>query len=160
DVRGLLTTSLVTGLFLYLFLGTAQELQILGINALAFTFNLVGGNLRHSHVWLRFGWFERLFLSPAQHQLHHGRDVACQRSNYGTWLAVWDRWFGTWRPSPEEPMVDVGLSEANHRVDGVGSMLVGPWIDATRAMLARFRGLRGRWAWSGAAAVGVFLAPR
>jgi sterol desaturase/sphingolipid hydroxylase (fatty acid hydroxylase superfamily) len=126
EARGLVTTALVTGVFLWLFRGTANEWQLFGVNALGFAFNFVGGNLRHSHVWLRFGRFERWLLSPAQHQLHHGREIAQQNANYGTWLAMWDRWLGTWRAAPREPIARYGLDGANHRPDSVVSVLVAP----------------------------------
>src|SRR5690606_28269865 len=142
DARGWLTTSLVAGVFLYLFRGTAVQYEILGVHALGFLFNFLGANLRHSHVWLRFGAWERWFISPAQHQLHHGRTRAMTSSNYGTWLACWDRWAGSWRPAPERPMRDVGLEHANHRPDRVGSLLLGPLVEFAR-LLTRRRKLAG-----------------
>ena len=34
-------------------------------------FNFAAANLRHSHIWISFGRFEKIFISPAQHQIHH-----------------------------------------------------------------------------------------
>ncbi len=153
DLRGLLTTAAITGVFLYAFAGRAEAIELLGINVLGFVFNLAGANLRHSHVWLRFGPVERWLLSPAQHQLHHARDAQLQTSNLGTWIAGWDRLAGTWRPAPTTAPDDYGLEddEANHRFDGVLSMLLGPLRD----MLPR------RWrATGGAALLSVALVPR
>lgn len=137
DLRGFLTTSIVAGVFLYVFRGRAVELQILGIHALGFVFNLWGANLRHSHVWLRFGAWERFFISPAQHQMHHGRQRSQQSANYGTWLAMWDRWAGTWQPAPIDPIREVGLGHCNHRRDGVISMLVDPVREVIRRIRAK-----------------------
>lgn len=153
DLRGLVTTAAVTGSFLYLFAGTAQELQLLGINAVGFLFNLAAGNLRHSHVWLRFGWLERFVLSPAQHQMHHARDLLSQQSNYGTWLAVWDRWMGTWRPAPDTPVESFGVEDAHHRPDSVLSMLVAPFVELAPKLGRRWP--RG----ASVAALGVLLLP-
>jgi len=139
DLRGLATTAMISGFFLYLFRGHAIELQMLGINALGFTFNFLGGNLRHSEVWLRFGRWERWFLSPAQHQMHHGRTLSHQQSNYGTWLAIWDRCLGTWQPSPPQPIESFGLDDANHRPDSVMSALLGPFVEVTRLFVTRRR---------------------
>jgi len=130
ELRGLLTTAAIAGAFLYVFRGRAVEWQILGVHALGFVFNWAGANLRHSHVWLRFGRFERVFLSPAQHQLHHGTELADQTANFGTCLAVWDRWGGTWKAAPEQSITAFGLTSSNHRTDRVVSMLVGPVVDA------------------------------
>ncbi len=154
DLRGLLTTAAVTGVFLYVFSGTAQAIELLGINALGFLFNLAGANLRHSHVWLRFGWVERWLISPAQHQLHHARDIADQTSNLGTWLAIWDRWAGTWRTSPPTRPTEYGLQHANHRHDRVGSMLLAPLLDAAVTLGGR------RTAPVAAALLGLVVAPR
>ncbi len=142
DLRGMVTTTMVAAPFLWLFRGRALELEILGINAIGFMFSAVGSNLRHSHVWLRFGPVERWVLSPAQHQLHHARTPEAQASNYGTWLALWDRMFGTWRVSPVEPPEHYGLDDANHRFDSMTSALLSP-------MLAVVRGSsRSRAAWT------------
>ncbi|MEX1364549.1 MAG: sterol desaturase family protein, partial [Nannocystaceae bacterium] len=148
DLRGLLTTAAITGVFLYLFSGTAQAIELLGINALGFAFNLAGANLRHSHVWLRFGRVERWLLSPAQHQMHHASERALERSNLGTWLAVWDRLAGTWRAAPEHAPDEYGLRVANHRYDRVGSMLFGPLLDVLagrRTKATALTALAGLW---------------
>ncbi len=87
---------LVTGVFGYLY---PQELTIygvLGINAGVFAFNLLGANLRHSHVWLSYGpLLERIFISPAQHQIHHSDAPQHFDRNFGSFLAVWDWAFGS-----------------------------------------------------------------
>lgn len=130
DLRGLLTTAAVGGAFLYAFAGRAEAIEILGISALGFVFNLVGANLRHSHVWLPFGRVERWVLSPAQHQLHHARwQPGDATTNLGTWLSVWDRLAGTWRASPPQAPEQFGVDGANHRYDGVASILIGPLLD-------------------------------
>ncbi|MCH9687001.1 MAG: TonB-dependent receptor [Deltaproteobacteria bacterium] len=129
DLRGLVTTAIITGGFSYLFAGRAQMIELFGINALGFVFNLAAANLRHSHVWLRFGHVERWLLSPAQHQVHHAWQDDPRTSNLGTWLAVWDRLAGTWRAAPEQAPDRFGLADANHRFDAVTSMLLGPLRD-------------------------------
>ena len=137
ELRGMLVTASISGLFLYLFPGRAVAIELLGINAVGFLFNLAGANLRHSHVWLPFGRLERVVLSPAQHQLHHASDLASQNSNYGTWLALWDRLGHSWRPAGHEPPASFGLVEANHRHDRVLSMLLGPFVELARRGRAR-----------------------
>ena len=92
QLRGVLVAGALTGVFFWLFQTNAQPWQLLGVSTFGFVFNLLGGNLRHSHVWLSYGPLERWLISPAQHQLHHAD--GCQR-NYGAWLAVWDRVGGT-----------------------------------------------------------------
>jgi Fe(3+) dicitrate transport protein len=126
-LRGALVSGALAGLVFWLWRGQVVELTVLGVNTLGLLLNAATGNLRHSHVWLRFpAPVERWLLSPAQHQLHHGLDPALQRCNHGTWLALWDRAAGTLRRAPEAP-VALGLppSERNHGHDLV-SALLGP----------------------------------
>lgn len=131
-LRGALTTGVVTGVWYWAFRGAAEPLALLGVNALGFGFNLLGGNLRHSHVWLSYpGWLERWLISPAQHQLHHTPD--CQR-NYGTWLALWDRWFGTLDLAGEERPLTFGLRSANHAPDDLVGALLGPLVEIARTL--------------------------
>jgi|TARA_B110000858_G_scaffold51692_1_gene59857 sterol desaturase/sphingolipid hydroxylase (fatty acid hydroxylase superfamily) len=94
--RGVLVFGIVSGVFIYVFGSKLSALDILGVDALGFLFNMVAANLRHSHIWLSFGRFERVFISPAQHQIHHSIAPEHHDTNFGTCLAVWDRLFGSW----------------------------------------------------------------
>lgn len=75
-------------------------------------FALAGANLRHSHVWVSFGPFwERILISPAQHQIHHSRAAEHWDVNYGEVLAIWDWALGTLRLSePQRQHLDFGLA--------------------------------------------------
>jgi len=95
-MRGVLVFGIVSGVFIYVFGSKLSALDILGVDALGFLFNMVAANLRHSHIWLSFGRFERFFISPAQHQIHHSTASEHHDTNFGTCLAVWDRLFGSW----------------------------------------------------------------
>lgn len=88
-LRGFLVFTFVTGIALWLFRGQLTALEILGVEAFGFTFNMLFANLRHSHIYLSFGRLERWIISPAQHQLHHSRDHG--HPNYGACFAIWDR---------------------------------------------------------------------
>lgn len=85
---------LVAGVFTWLFPGRVQAMEIMGVYLLTFVWNLLGSNLRHSHVWLSYGpVLERIFISPAQHQVHHSVEPRHHHRNFGSALAVWD-WMG------------------------------------------------------------------
>lgn len=114
--RGLLVFGVLSGVFIYLFGGRLSGLQILGVDALGFAFNALGANLRHSPVWLSFGKWERWFISPAQHQVHHSTAMHHRDRNFGTCLAAWDRLFGChvrtdFKPQP----LQFGLSATANR---------------------------------------------
>ncbi len=155
-IRGVVVTGSLTAVFFYLFRRDAIELELLGINVFGFVFNLVGSNLRHSHVWWSWGRLERVLMSPAQHQMHHAVD-GTSSTNLGTWIALWDHWAGTLRCAGELPPRAFGLPAAhiNHDPDRLWSALWQPLI----AALARGRGRgRGRSAVTSSVALATMLA--
>ncbi len=95
SIRNVLGTGIVTGFFLFLFKVPLSGYDVLGVNFLGFFFNLLGANLRHSHIPLRYGPLEYLFISPRMHQIHHQKNRPACSSNLGVWLSVWDLLFGT-----------------------------------------------------------------
>ena len=91
--RSLTVFGFVTGVFVWLFSQHLTGLKILGVDMFGFLFNFAAANLRHSPIWLSFGRLERLFISPAQHQLHHSMDHP--DVNFGSVLSIWDAAVGT-----------------------------------------------------------------
>jgi sterol desaturase/sphingolipid hydroxylase (fatty acid hydroxylase superfamily) len=67
---------------------------------------LTGYNLRHSHIWISYGNFwNQIFISPAQHQVHHSKSPEHYDTNFGHIFAFWDKMFGTlYLPKFEERM--------------------------------------------------------
>lgn len=59
----------------------------------------------HTELIGRMGWFDRIFVSPSNHRVHHGQQVYCIDKNYGGILVVWDRMFGTFEDERDEPVV-------------------------------------------------------
>lgn len=134
-IRGVVSTGLMAGVAFWLFRGQAAEYTILGVHGLGLVFTAVTGNLRHSHVWIRFpDSVERWLMSPAQHQLHHSLDARHFDANYGTWLAVWDRSLGSLRVSPHEAIAEVGLADPNHNPHDLFSVLFAPFVDALSSL--------------------------
>jgi ornithine lipid hydroxylase len=90
------------------------------------------GQLDHSNVDARIGYFELLINGPASHRIHHGRAVEEGRSNFGSALVLWDMVFGTWRsPLTHPEVVATGVDEPEPR--GFFDQLVGPFIPRARA---------------------------
>ncbi len=134
-LRGVLVTGVVAGVFFWVFRAPVVQLELLGVTALGFVFNVLGSNLRHSHVWLSYGpVLERVLISPAQHQIHHGSAAVEQTSNYGTWLAIWDWIGGSLRlanDATKPARFGLEADVANHDPHGLLSSLIGPltgWI--------------------------------
>ena len=59
----------------------------------------------HTELIGRLGWFDRVFVSPSNHRVHHGQDGYCIDRNYGGILVVWDRLFGTFAEERDGPIV-------------------------------------------------------
>ena len=96
QLRGILISGLVTGIFLWISPYQLPAYMVWGVHFGTFIFNLLGANLRHSHVWWSFGpKLEKLFISPAQHQIHHSNKQEHYDKNMGSELAVWDYLFKT-----------------------------------------------------------------
>lgn len=141
SVRGVLVGGTVTGVFFFLFRDAAVQYELVGINVFGFAFNLFGANLRHSGVWLSWGpKLERVFLSPAQHQLHHSRRAEECQSNFGSCLAIWDRLAGTLKLARDvqQPLVfGLPASVVNHAPDRLLSALLGPFAACWRRLVGR-----------------------
>jgi len=76
--------------------GVIDFFTIFGLIVVIAVMNFTGGALRHSHIWLDFGpVLDRIFISPAQHQIHHSVAPEHHDKNYGLTLAIWDWMFGT-----------------------------------------------------------------
>jgi len=88
------SVGIVSGVFMYLFGAYVGIVEIVGANAFLYIFALLGSNLRHSHIKVGYPvMIENFFISPYQHQLHHS--VKYINKNFGGYLAVWDKIFGT-----------------------------------------------------------------
>ena len=96
--RYALSTGLVVGIFTYLFGSMISIIQVVGINIFLFLFSIIGTNLRHSHIKIRYPKFiEQIVISPYQHQLHHSTKY--YNKNFGGYLAIWDFMFKTLQTS-------------------------------------------------------------
>jgi len=124
-LRYALSAGVVTGVFIYLFGANIGLIEIVGANIFLFVFGLLGSNLRHSHVPLRYGdFFEKVFISPYQHQLHHS--ISFTHKNFGGTLAIWDLLFGTLHIEKTQTNIAYGNQE-NSSFDTVAQMLFKPF---------------------------------
>jgi sterol desaturase/sphingolipid hydroxylase (fatty acid hydroxylase superfamily) len=106
--------------------------EILGVNVLLFAFRLLF-NLQHSHIWLTFGCLERVFISPAAHQIHHSTDPRHHGRNYGNIFALWDWLCGTHvRPGAPIPL-RVGLGgDEDHEYRRLWRLYLWPFVKVVR----------------------------
>lgn len=107
-LRYALSVGFITGIFIYLFGAKLNIYMIFGVNILVFISSIFGSNLRHSHVpFAYFSSIEKWFISPKQHQIHH--DKKHFDKNYGGYIAIWDRVFGTLALSKDVKTLKFGI---------------------------------------------------
>lgn len=110
------TVGATAGVILYFFPADASLFGELSLRAAAllFLFDLAGALLRHSSVWLSYGpRLGRVFISPAQHQIHHSTDPRHWGKNMGFALAVWDWIAGTLYVTREREELTYGSGDGD-----------------------------------------------
>jgi len=55
----------------------------------------------HTELVGKLGWFDRVFVSPSNHRVHHAVNDQYLDRNYGGILILWDRLFGSFREEQE-----------------------------------------------------------
>lgn len=137
NVRGALALGICGGFFVVLFPGKISIIEILGVSFTAFIFNLMGANLRHSHIPLHFGKLEKMVVSPAMHQLHHSTDVAHFDRNFGSCFSIWDRLFKSYLPAHSLPNVATSLTFGcrNSGKQTLAGQLISPFPKAWSKLL-------------------------
>ena len=95
--------------------------------------------LIHSDTGMHFGPFERWFVSPSFHEVHHSSSEPHLDRNYGAVLAIWDHLFDTYAPRGNAP-IRYGLVNATVPESYLCQQyvpLVGLWALARERRLAR-----------------------
>lgn len=97
----------------------------------------------HTRQIGKLGWFDRWFVSPSNHRVHHAVNDRYLDRNYGGILIVWDRLFGTfaeeddaepcvygtrkplrsWNPLWANLQVYAGLARDSRQARGIGDKL-------------------------------------
>jgi len=135
--RMALAQGLSVGMGYYLFGPNLQMMDVLGANIFVFIFNVMGSNLRHSHIWLSWGGVvENWFISPAQHQIHHSTHPAHFDHNLGSALAIWDRLFGTLIKAQGIAGVEIGIGNAadDPKHNNLWQIYIQPFVQASHRL--------------------------
>lgn len=131
------------GFWVWMFVDQISIVHIAGASVFYVAFHLAGSNFRHSHIWISYGpkW-ERVFISPAQHQVHHSIALKHRDKNFGEVFAIWDWMFGTlYRPSRQEALT-FGLSDETGSPiaqphDGLIAAITRPFLDSWAVIRGR-----------------------
>jgi len=112
----------------------AVSYNVYGVNVILILFYLLGYNLRHSHIWWSWGpFFSRIFISPAQHQIHHSAAPEHFDKNMGFTFAFWDGLFGTLYIPKKKEALHFGLgTEENEKFSTFWSLYFMPFIRLSR----------------------------
>jgi sterol desaturase/sphingolipid hydroxylase (fatty acid hydroxylase superfamily) len=115
--------------------------HLLGLNVYNGIIRFFGKHLRHSHIWWAWGpRISHVFISPAQHQIHHSCLPRHINKNYGEAFALWDWIFGSlYVPREKEDLV-IGLGEEHGITNGVAAYLV-PFKNVGRMARVNVRNL-------------------
>lgn len=72
-------------------------------------FNLLYQFWIHTKTIETLGPLEWVFNTPRHHRVHHGCNLYCLDKNYGGFLIIWDRMFGTFAEEKEKEEIIYGL---------------------------------------------------
>jgi len=79
-------------------------------------------------------WFEKVFVSPSHHRVHHASNIIYLDKNMGMCLIIWDKLFGTFQEElPSEP-IRFGLTKAVAEGRGPLQMIFHEWKDLKKDM--------------------------
>ncbi|WP_420573531.1 sterol desaturase family protein [Kordia sp.] len=102
--------SIVEGLFEWIFL---IPMILIGFSPFQAIVGLV--LVAQFQTWIhtekigKLGWLDKIFNTPSVHRVHHGSNGKYLDKNYGGFLIIWDRIFGTYQS--EEDKVVYGLTK-------------------------------------------------
>ena len=141
--RSIIVQASCIALFVFIFGEKVDLVTIYGVNVLLFVFNLSGSNLRHSHIPISYGRIlERIFISPAQHQIHHSIMRCHHGKNFGAALSVWDYLFGSLHLSEKNTHLTFGIKNRSKRGShNLFTLYVQPFVEASREVKILFRKL-------------------
>jgi sterol desaturase/sphingolipid hydroxylase (fatty acid hydroxylase superfamily) len=74
------------------------------------------GTFVHTKTIKKLGLLEYVFTTPSHHRVHHGMNAKYLDKNYGMFLIIWDKLFGTFQPEdPDEPVVYGTVKDVNYK---------------------------------------------
>ena len=72
------------------------------IVAVAGVLSTLWGIFGHTQIVRKLGPIEWFFVTPSHHRVHHGSNKSYIDKNYGNFLIIWDRFFGTFEAEKEK----------------------------------------------------------
>jgi len=82
--------------------------------AVSIALNLIYQFFLHTELIPQLGWIEKIFNTPSNHRVHHGSNGIYLDRNFGGFLIIWDRMFGTYQPETERPVYGITTGFVGH----------------------------------------------
>ena len=92
----------------------------------------------HTRLIGKLGWLEGIINTPSAHRVHHASNEQFLDRNYGGFLIIFDRLFGTYAPEGNEAEIRYGLVHPNPSRNPF-NVVFANWVDLVR----RFVGMKG-----------------
>ena len=126
SLRAIVVHSLCLGVCFFFFANNVSLIEIFGASVFVVIFHALGSNLRHSHVNLGYwDWLEKIFVSPAQHQIHHSTNPKHFDCNFGAILAIWDNIGSSCIVSEKNQHIKFGLKEQSEKDHTLKNLIIG-----------------------------------
>lgn len=140
SLRSAITQSITISSFVFLFGSNVDLVTVIGANIFVFLFNILGSNLRHSHIGIRYWkWLEHILISPAQHQVHHSLSKKHHDKNFGAAFAIWDWIFGSLHHSEDIEKLTLGIEkESNDSTHTLSNLYFKPFLEIYRIIRKKF----------------------
>lgn len=65
----------------------------------------------HTQALGKWGWFEKILVTPTHHGIHHASNPEYLDKNYGDVLIIWDKLFGTFAEENKNIKITYGLTK-------------------------------------------------
>ncbi|HKO81490.1 MAG TPA: sterol desaturase family protein [Chitinophagaceae bacterium] len=65
----------------------------------------------HTQMLGKWGWFEKVLVTPTHHGIHHASNPEYLDKNYGDVLIIWDKLFGTFAKEKKDVEIVYGLTK-------------------------------------------------
>jgi sterol desaturase/sphingolipid hydroxylase (fatty acid hydroxylase superfamily) len=75
------------------------------------TFHYTVQFYNHNSFVKRSGWLEKIFITPAHHRVHHGRNREYRDRNFGGTFLLWDQLFGSFQSELPGVPVQYGVHQ-------------------------------------------------
>ncbi len=66
----------------------------------------------HTEHIPKLGWYEKIFITPSNHRIHHAKNPEYIDANYGGVFILFDRWFGTFKEERDDLKPTYGTVKA------------------------------------------------